>query len=426
MKKVLLSLLLFWQVLASGQNQVLSLNLKQAETLFINQNLELIAEKLNIDVAEAAVIQAKVWPNPHLQIGEINFWKNGHKHVEELPPLFNDWGKYTQISVELEQLIETAGKRKKRLAVEKVNASMSRVYFEEVLRDLKQELRLTFTALIAAQNKEKIYQELLAQLQHLLLANQQLLTQKDVSKSDFVRLQSLEISYKTAYNQLLQEKNEQLKTMRTLLSLPSVIALNFEEDSMMEQNMALAYDDFDYLLNLAYENRSDLKFKKLEKEYFNKQLIYEKSQRVPDLTFSVAYDRGGSIMRDFIGFGIAFDLPIFDRNQSAIKIANIQVQQSELAAYQKKLDIENELKYAFQNFQLVQNNWQEIDVEFEQNLEQLLPLMQQNYLAKNINLLQYIDFLDAYIEGKNSMIDLKKQWHERLLDIQYIIEKDFN
>lgn len=353
-------------------------------------------------------------------------WKNGHQNVERLPPLFNNWGKYTQFSVEIEQLILTAGKRKKLMAVEKVNASMSKVYFEEVLRNLKHELRLTFTEALAVQNKEKMYHELLEQLHHLISAHQQLLAKKDFSQSDFVRLQSLEINYKSAFNELIVEKNEQLKTLKTWLSLPSQTELQLEDENDAWTYTAFELETFEQLLESAKKNRSDLKFKELETEYFKKQLSYEKAMRVPDLTFSVGYDRGGSIMRDFIGFGIAMDIPIFDRNQSSIKMAEINVQKSELETQHKNLSIENELKNAFQNFQIAQKNWQEIDPNYAQNLAQLLPVMQQNYLAKNINLLQYIDFLDAYVDGKSGLIDLKKQWHSTLLEMQYTLEKDWN
>lgn len=419
-------MLFSFHIFTWGQNEPLTLTLQQAETLFINNNLELIAERLNIDLAEAAIIQAGVWPNPNVQIGEINLWKNGHQNVERLPPLFNNWGKYTQFSVEIEQLILTAGKRKKLMAVEKVNASMSKVYFEEVLRNLKHELRLTFTEALAVQNKEKMYHELLEQLHHLISAHQQLLAKKDFSQSDFVRLQSLEINYKSAFNELIVEKNEQLKTLKTWLSLPSQTELQLEDENDAWTYTAFELETFEQLLESAKKNRSDLKFKELETEYFKKQLSYEKAMRVPDLTFSVGYDRGGSIMRDFIGFGIAMDIPIFDRNQSSIKMAEINVQKSELETQHKKLSIENELKNAFQNFQIAQKNWQEIDPNYAQNLAQLLPVMQQNYLAKNINLLQYIDFLDAYVDGKSGLIDLKKQWHSTLLEMQYTLEKDWN
>lgn len=53
-------MLFSFHIFTWGQNKPLTLTLQQAETLFINNNLELIAERLNIDLAEAAIIQAGV------------------------------------------------------------------------------------------------------------------------------------------------------------------------------------------------------------------------------------------------------------------------------------------------------------------------------------------------------------------------------
>ncbi len=47
------------------------------------------------------------------------------------------------------------------------------------------------------------------------------------------------------------------------------------------------------LIQIAFENRSDLKINRLEAIYFQKRLDYEKVMRIPDLTLGVSYDRGG-------------------------------------------------------------------------------------------------------------------------------------
>jgi cobalt-zinc-cadmium efflux system outer membrane protein len=95
----------------------LVINQKEAEGLFLNNNLDLIIQKLNINQAEAQVIQAKLWPNPEFSVDEVNLWatKNQLSPGERLPPIIGNFGKNQQFSAALEQRIETAGKRKKGL-----------------------------------------------------------------------------------------------------------------------------------------------------------------------------------------------------------------------------------------------------------------------------------------------------------------------
>ena len=63
---VLLLLMCSFQLFAQ---QEMNLSLKECESLFMKNNLDLIASKFNIDAAQAAVIQARTWENPNLSIG---------------------------------------------------------------------------------------------------------------------------------------------------------------------------------------------------------------------------------------------------------------------------------------------------------------------------------------------------------------------
>jgi len=70
----------------------------------------LIAEKMNISIADAEIMQAKMWENPTLSVSDVNFWTT-NKQREALREA--DANHNTQFAVELSQLITTAGKRRK-------------------------------------------------------------------------------------------------------------------------------------------------------------------------------------------------------------------------------------------------------------------------------------------------------------------------
>src|SRR5690606_7455083 len=76
----------------------LMLHPAEAEVIFLENNLKLLAGKLGIDEAKARVIQAKRWPNPTLSIGEINGWANAGS--ENLGRLAGRWGNHAQVAVD--------------------------------------------------------------------------------------------------------------------------------------------------------------------------------------------------------------------------------------------------------------------------------------------------------------------------------------
>ena len=138
---LILLIILLLTTSTQAQSNELLLNKKQVEEIFLANNLERIAEKYNIAIADAAIIQAKLWDNPTLSIGDLNFWSSASKRDgETIPPLFGSFGRNTQFSVELSQLISLSGKRAKLVKAEKVSCEIAMAEFEQLLRALKLEL----------------------------------------------------------------------------------------------------------------------------------------------------------------------------------------------------------------------------------------------------------------------------------------------
>ncbi|MGE8242091.1 MAG: TolC family protein, partial [Sphingobacterium sp.] len=127
----------------------------EIEQVFLTHNLSLMAQRFQMKQAEAAVLQAKLWPNPKISIGEVNLWKNSSS--EELPALIGNYGRYQQVEMELEQTIELAGKRKKRVQLQLLEKENAQLQFEELLRNLKYDLRSQCLELQVLQEKERLY-----------------------------------------------------------------------------------------------------------------------------------------------------------------------------------------------------------------------------------------------------------------------------
>ncbi|HEV3412296.1 MAG TPA: hypothetical protein VG101_07450, partial [Puia sp.] len=55
---------------AQPRQDTLPLTLQQAEKIFLDSNFQLLAQRYNIDVQRALILQAKLWPNPNLSIAQ--------------------------------------------------------------------------------------------------------------------------------------------------------------------------------------------------------------------------------------------------------------------------------------------------------------------------------------------------------------------
>jgi len=287
MKRVyFLLLVLFPAIIYSQSAETVKLNKKEIETIFLNQNLVLIAEKMNISMADAEIIQAKVWDNPTLTISDVNLWTTG-KQRETLLEAIPAASHTTQFAVELSQLLTTAGKRRKGVAVQQVSKEMAVQQFSETLRGLKTELRKSINDIIYYQNLKTVLSGQADVLARLINAYEKQVKDGNLSKAELLRLQSSSLEIESGLNQLNLEINALLKTLKSLLNLPPATNMVVIPDTD-EKVMPPALVD---LYWLATENRPDMKLQKLQTDRFAKTLHLEKARRVPDIMLSANYDR---------------------------------------------------------------------------------------------------------------------------------------
>ena len=404
--------------------EILKISREEAETMFLQNNLLLISEKLHIESQKAEVIQAKVWPNPEFSISEINLWRT--TGVEPSPPFWGNFGRNQQIAFELNQLVQTAGKRKKLIALEQVDVSKAEQYFEDLLRGLKLELRNQLTDLQYNQQAIKVHQNLIENISKLTNAYKNQLDKGNISKAEYIRLKAQEMEIQKEILNLTRESNEIQKELKLLLRVNPNISIEITDDGFVKNTQP--YEDvlIEQITENAKENRPDYKLALLEEEYSNKLLSYEKAQRIPDLTFGINYDRNGNTMLDFVGFGVSFDLPVFNRNKGNITKAKLQIENAKVQKEQTVLTIENEIILAYKSLQQAIDFVKNKEPDFENDLDLLLENYTKNFTSKNVSMLEYFDFMDAYLENKKIILEAQKDVNQKAEELNYSLGKDFN
>lgn len=427
MKSIVISgILLAFCFQAKAQNTILKdtihISRAEAETIFLKNNLKLLSEKLSIDQAEAQVVQAKLWPNPTLEVSEINLWSNAYS--EQLPPISGNWGKTSQVGVSLEQMIQTAGKRKKMIAMEKVGVEMAQEYFKDFLRVLKVEFRNNLTDLQYVQQKQEIYKKQLNSMQKLLKAYENQAKQGNISRSEFIRLKASELEFLKEISDLQKENNQLQKELKTLMSVPSTSYLQLTDDKFVPQLSKLEIINLADLTTSALDNRPDVKVSILEEKYNERKYKYELAQRTPDVTFGINYDRGGNIMNDFVGIGFSMNLPFFNRNQGNIKIAKFDIEKSKYAKIEKNYEAQNEVIKAFEDVLVAKKMYENTNEEYEKDLDTLLDSYFRNFAERNTSMLEYLDFVEAYLQNKTIILDAKKELNEHFEELQFVVGKE--
>src|SRR5690606_24819580 len=421
----LLCTVLFFGLQLQAQ-ETIRISREEAEAMFLQNNLQLMSEQLNIESQQAEVIQAKVWPNPQFTISEINLWATDRQTGGEIvsPPLWNSFGKNQQFSFELQQLVQTAGKRKKRVALEQLDVSKAEQYFEELLRGLKLELRRQLTELQYLQQTIKVHQNLIDNISILTNAYKNQVEQGNTAKAEYTRLKAQELEINKNMLELTRQSDEVQKELRMLLRIDPTFSITISYEELVKDAMLYEALVIDQIMDKAKENRPDYKLALLEEEYANRLLSYEKSKRVPDMTFGMSYDRNGSTMLDFVGVGLSFDLPIFDRHKGDIKKAQINIENARIRQESTLIAVENEIILAYKSLQQALRFMEKIEPDYEDDLDLLLANYTKSFSSKNLSMLEYFDFIDAYLENKKIILEAQKDFSHKVEELNYVIGTD--
>jgi len=426
--KILFTIIILYtsSIILLSQN-TLHLTKTECEERFIKENLLIIAEKLNIESAEAILIQSRLWPNPSINIEEVNLWASQNQSMgEELPPIFGNFGRNQQIGVEIEQLIITARKRKKLIDLEKINLTISKEYFEDFLRHLKIELRSYISELQYLQQYKQVYDKQSIIVANLLQAYNNQLKLKNIGKGEYIRLKAMLLEISKKINEINKEINYVQRELKLLMNIDYETTLIIELDDIIPNYKIVNNLKAPDLINSAILNRPDYKIALLKDDYYTQMAIYERAQRIPDLTIRGNYDRGGNFLYNFVGLGLSIDLPIFNRNQGNIRHALIGKEQSEILHEYKRKKIELEVIEAYNNLIASIIFFESIDANYEESLNTVIENYNTYFLNKNISLIEYLDFIEAYLENKKIILESKKELSQMFEELQYTLGTEIN
>jgi len=401
----------------------LKITIEQAEKRFLGKNLKLLAERCNIDIADAAIVQAKLLNNPTIGVGDVNFWRsNAAEELDISPAMF---GNRIVFSVELEQIIRTAGKRRKLVNLEKAAKEIAIQEFEVFLLNIKTELRNILHETIYLQSYLDIIEIQQESINNLVEIYKNQTSQGNIAKSELIRLQASLIELESEANEIRTELNRQYKELKILLNVAPQTAISILPDALATKNPneILLAD----LLEKAKNSRPEFLLSDLNVQYNEKLLVYEKSLRSPDLGLKANYDRYGGVWKNFVGVGLSVDIPVFNRNQGNVKIAKFRIEQSNYNAEYQKNAIQQEITEIYYNYAMNYRFYKKItDNDFSEDLENMLEIYSRNLLNRNISMLEYIDFMDSYKATKQAILMAKKNLDTSFAELQFSINSVIN
>ena len=387
----------------------LRLDMKQAEKMFLDNNLQLLAQKYSIDSAKATVITARLFDNPQFGVSTGLYDQATNK-------FFDMSSNNREISMQLSQLIKTAGKRNKNIQLAKIGATLTEYQFSDLLRTLGYTLRNDFYNIYYLQQTQKVYDIEITALQKTSAAYAEQLPKGNVSEMDLLRIQSqqytLQAELATLQNNIDDVQSDFKLLLRAKATVYIVPAADVKDDK--QPVLSITYQS---LVDSAYQNRYDLKIARTAVMYNQQNLALQKALAVPDLNIDLGYDRLGSYVNNYNSIGVDFPLPFFNRNQGNIKQAKLGIQSSQVQVESIQDALESQISNAYLAAVRAEKLLNSFDPKFEGNINYLIGEVTKNFQAHNITLLAFTDFYDSY---KQNVVQLNNLRFNRMSQLEQL------
>ncbi len=388
MKNIVFAFLvtLFPSLLSGTPLQPVPLKLAEAEQLFLENNLLLLAEQYAVEIAEAGIIQARLFENPVISVD--------HNVYNRLSGRYFDVGPQGQTEVEIEQLIRLAGRRRKQISAEKVNKEIAVYQLEETVRELRSGLRETFITLYYALRSSAILDKEILSVSRLVDIYTVQQGKGNVSLLELSRLQALLITLKKERNSL----SEEVRSLQHDLCLltGTVAPVSFEPELDEADWLAKEPAHFSYGVFSAFiDERPDIRMAEAQVRLSDRTISLERSQAYPEFSVRGIYDRAGGIYDNYFALGVTLSVPLFNRNQGAIKAARLaKMQQTCLLQYARQ-EADKELLSAWQKYEHALRLYRQTDPSLLDNFEQILAAAEDHFIKRNISLLEFIDYYES-------------------------------
>lgn len=384
------------------------LSIQEAKARLINVNLSLLAAYYDINIAKAAVIQARVWNNPY-------FIFNGELYSNEE----NEYLHFrNQHLLQIEQTFSIAGKHTNTVKLARIGVEMAEVQMEDVLRSLLFEVSNTYSDLAALQEKQSLYQQVINSYERLMTATRRQLDVGAISLAEALRLESEYMAVKTNALKNYNEKESVMSNLRILLRYPE------DTTFYVEQAIPVVAQEFDpqALAEQAVTMRPDVQAKKIFMNYQERNLKLQRSTGVPDIKMGFQpRDQGSNYVRPYQGLNFEFSIPLFDRNQGQIKAAEFGVRKSNLEFMQMENQVRNEVVAAYKRYLSSNTGLSNYKTEFLEQLKELNKSTNDNFQKRNISLLQFIDLQRTYILTNIQLIELKQQYLNNVNELNFTV-----
>lgn len=375
------------------------ITLNVAEDSFVKNNLQLLAQQYNISLADADIMQSKIWDLPQASF-EANAYNPENKKIFDLGP---------SKSFAVQQLFVLGGRRKNEVEFAKSNKDLAKLQLQQLLVQLRTQLRESFYSIYFDEKNLSSIDKQLNFITDLVTAYKVQTAKGNIALKDEVRLQAIVLDLNNEKLQIRNSISTEVQNLHTLTGISGDILPDVSPDEVSEILKKQPLNSLSEIRQKALENNADYLYAAKSIESNTSYYKWQKSLNTPDVTGGLQWNQNSGIYKNEVNFTVGIPIPLWKQNAGNVKKAKALIDQSQKNSEGKKLEIENSVTAAYQTWQNNYNLYFSIEQIDINNLNAVYKGMQDNFKKGNVSLIDFTDFTNSYKETTLKLNEMQKQ-----------------
>jgi outer membrane protein, heavy metal efflux system len=323
-----------------------ALTVDQAIREAVDHNLSLLAERLNLAVADAAIVTARLRPNPVLSGGanSLDWLGTGFNEINGAGP--------PEYSARVDFVFERGGKRELRTALASTAKTVAEAQLADSVRRLTLDVSMGAIDVLEAKSKLQLAKANLDTLERLVQLNDRRLTSGAIPPLELTRSRVAMLQYRSSVTAAQLALTQARLKLQTLIGRAAADPL-VDVDEPLAVAPAPEPADLRALQAAARANRPDVRALQRDQARSQSDLRLQLAQGTVDYTIGAEYRRqqGVNGTGNLAGLFVSVPLPIFNRNQG--EIARAGAEQTKAARSLSALDasVAGEVASAYEEFE---------------------------------------------------------------------------
>lgn len=399
-----------------GQTAGPRLTLEQVLSEALSRNLKLIAERFNITIGEARILQAGLKPNPVLSLGG--------NYLDVLGSGF-DPGKSaagpTEVNARIDYLIERGRKRQERIAVAEAAKAVSQLELLDSTRTLILDVQNGFTEVLLAKENLNLALVSLDGFNRIVAVNRTRVESGDLARVELVRSEVAALQFRNQVRQSELRLRLAKNRLQTLMGR-TVFAADFDVEGALRRDPLLLTQP--EILRAALAARPDLDALRRDHARSQADVRLQIAQGKVDYSIGVGYNRqlrvGSGQRGDSLGVFFSLPLPMYNRNQGEIERARQELEQIQARIRGLEQEIAAEAANAFEQYSTAKTLLESIEADMLEQATRVRDVIGFSYRRGEATFVELLDAQRTFNDTMQGLNEARAEYAKSLFLIDSI------